>query len=95
MRSIATGLVLLLLSACTGLIETRDEVFNKGGRYYDNALVTAILWKCRAASVGSIERRYMRTDETWNMWTEECLSIGAPELPDRDEATVQPLPVPE
>lgn len=96
MRSIISSLsflvLVLLLSSCGSLLEVRDRTFAKGGQFYDDALVTAILWKCRAASVGSIERRYMRTGDTWLLWTEECLSIGAPEIPDRDESEVEALP---
>ena len=83
----------LFLSACSGFFDYKDEKLTKGGQFYDAALITAIQWKCRAASVGSIERRYMRTMETWAIWTEECLSINAPEIPDRDEAEVEALPM--
>ena len=82
----------LFLGACGSLTGVRDQALVKGGQFHDQALVTAILWKCRAASIGSIERRYMRTTEMWRIWTEECLSIDAPEIPDRDEAEIEALP---
>lgn len=84
--------LVLFLGGCGTLVDVRNTTLTKGGQFYDEALVTAILWKCRAASVGSIERRYMRTVETWRIWTEECLSIGAPEIPARDEIDVETLP---
>jgi len=84
--------LVLLLSGCSGILEVRDKAFIKGRQFYDDALITAVLWKCRVASVGSIERRYMRTDDTWLLWTEECLAIGAPKIPDRDETEIEALP---
>ena len=95
LRKITLALILggsLLLAGCGGLLEFRDEAFQKGGEFYDDALDTAVLWKCRAASIGSVERRYMRTQDTWGLWVNECLSENAPEIPDTDENEVELLP---
>lgn len=90
------GLVLpLLLGGCGTFVEGRDKTFTKGAQFNDEALNTAVLWKCRAASIGSVERRYMRSQDTWEIWVNECLSDGAPEIPELDEAEVEVLPRPE
>lgn len=92
LRVIAALGFLLTLTACGSLIAGRDVALHKGGQYYDEVLETAVLWKCRASSVGSVERRYMRTTETWALWTGECLGLNAPELPEGDESMVEELP---
>ena len=85
-------ILLLLLSGCG---EFRDLVLQRGGKFYDESLNTAILWKCRASSVGAIGRKYMLTEDTWKMWTDECLGQGAIALPasdDGEEIILTPLP---
>lgn len=77
-RPSALVLVLALLGGCA-------TALSKGAEVYDDALQGALAIKCKAASVGSIERRYMQTQETWELWYKECLGSGArliPELPE-------------
>ncbi len=57
---------LLLLGACTAAVKSR------GAQVFDTALDTAIYTKCYAASIGSIDRRYMQTREGWELWYREC-----------------------
>ena len=53
------GYVLFLGACTTGAIVT------------DKILTDAIFIKCKAASVGSVERRYMHG--AWELWLNECL----------------------
>ncbi len=76
--------LLTLLGACSFGAAVRDTAVNQGGKAFDEALITALAVKCKGASIGSIERRYMQTQETWELWYKECLGAGPriiPELP--------------
>ncbi len=68
----------LALSGCAGAL-------TKGAELYDDALTSALAIKCKVASVGSIERQYMQTQETWELWYKECLGTGVRELPQLPE----------
>jgi hypothetical protein len=64
-----------LLSAC-GLTDTGDRVCDfaatEGTRAYDEGLANAEFFICRAASVGSVQRRYGRSSETAEAWRVLC-----------------------
>ena len=71
-------ILVLLLSGCAGAV-------SRGATVYDKVLDAAIFTKCKAASVGSIDRRYMQTSEGWELWYRECRGTGnlaAPMLPE-------------
>jgi hypothetical protein len=69
----------LTLAAC-GLTDTgtraRDVAAGEGARAYDEGLANAEFFICRAASVGSVQRRYGRTAETAQAWRILCLGNG-------------------
>ncbi len=70
----------LALGAC-GLTETgrvtRDFVQDEGARAYDEGLANAEWFVCRAASVGSVQRRYGTSRDLAEAWRTLCL--GDPE----------------
>lgn len=72
--------VAVLLPAC-GFTDTgtrvRDFIANEGAKAYDEGLVNAEFFLCRAASVGSVQRRYGRTPETAEAWRVLCFGDGA------------------
>lgn len=69
-------LLLLTLTAC-GLTSEgnllRSAVATQGREAAATALDTAIWFKCRGASVGSITDRYGRTAAMAKNWQEECM----------------------
>jgi len=75
---IMTGLA-LMLAAC-GLTDTgtraRDIAASEGARAYDEGLANAEFFICRAASVGSVQRRYGRTADTAEAWRVLCHGDG-------------------
>ncbi len=73
------ALALLLLSACTGPVATAMKA--RPANLFDSALNAAIFTKCKAASIGSIDRRYMQTQEGWELWYRECRGAGNLYLP--------------
>ncbi len=70
-------LALLALSACAAATAIKARPAN----LFDSALNAAIFTKCKAASIGSIDRRYMQTQEGWELWYRECRGAGALPLP--------------
>lgn len=60
--------IVSLSSGCSAL----DSAVDKGAELNDEALETAELAICRAASIGSILRRY-RTEEQVSAWQGLCL----------------------
>lgn len=60
-------LMLLLLSGCS----TAGRILDAGGEINDSALVAAEATICRAASIGSILRKY-DTEEKARAWKELC-----------------------
>ena len=77
-RLVMTGLA-LMLAGC-GLTDTgtraRDFVASEGARAYDEGLANAEFFICRAASVGSVQRRYGRDTETAEAWRVLCHGDG-------------------
>lgn len=75
---VMTGLA-LLLAAC-GLTDTgtraRDVAVSEGARAYDEGLANAEFFICRAASVGSVQRRYGRNTDTAEAWHILCHGDG-------------------
>jgi hypothetical protein len=67
----------LFLVACGTVAEFRDQAVLKGGEAYDEGLANAELFMCRAASVGSVQRRYGRSRDLSEAWKMLCL--GNPE----------------
>ncbi len=69
----------LLLAGC-GFTETggrlRDFVAVEGARAYDEGLANAEFFVCRAASIGSVQRRYGGNRETAQAWRTLCLGDG-------------------
>ena len=62
-------LSLLLLSGC----ETMSKIMDFAGDVNDEALISAEATICRAASIGSVLRRY-DTEEKAKAWKELCTS---------------------
>ena len=50
----------------------RDFAASEGARAYDEGLANAEFFICRAASVGSVQRRYGRSAETAEAWRVLC-----------------------
>ncbi len=73
--------LLLLLGACTSLVGQANV---SATNIVDTALDTAIYTKCKAATVGSIERRYMQHAAAWELWYQECRGAGALRVPVED-----------
>ncbi len=71
-------LALLLLGACTQAGRTGAAAVT------DKVLDAAIFTKCKAATIGSIDRRYMQTHEGWALWHLECRGAGVLPLPMSD-----------
>ncbi|MDX1574706.1 MAG: hypothetical protein R3285_00850 [Kiloniellales bacterium] len=78
-RLLAVAGLAVLLAAC-GFTEVgsraRDIAANEGAKAYDEGLANAEFFLCRAASVGSVQRRYGRTAETARAWRTLCLGDG-------------------
>ncbi len=72
-------LALTLLGACTGAVGTLVKA--RPANLFDSALNAAIFTKCKAASIGAIDRRYMQTHEGWELWYRECRGAGDLRLP--------------
>ena len=70
----------LLLGACAEFGTALDVAKDKGAKFYDGVLGDAIFVKCRAASIGSVDRRYMQTPETWALWRKECRNSTVPTM---------------
>ncbi|HEX9770165.1 MAG TPA: hypothetical protein VGA50_13415 [Kiloniellales bacterium] len=79
-RAILIAGVAATLAAC-GFTEAgtraRDLVKSEGARAYDEGLANAEFFLCRAASVGSVQRRYGRTPETAEALRVLCVGDGA------------------
>ncbi len=76
--AIAMLVLMLLLGACTQTARTG------AGLVTDKVLDAAIFTKCKAATIGAIDRRYMQTREGWELWHLECRGAGVLPLPMRD-----------
>ena len=67
--------LLLLVSGC-GFTQkgdfARDTALSKGAQAYDEGLDNAELYICTIASVGSVMRRYGRTQATADAWRAIC-----------------------
>jgi hypothetical protein len=72
----------LLLSLVTGCGFTpqgeiiRGEILQQGAKAYDAGIDNAEVFVCQAASVGSIKRRYWRSQQDFDTWVRFC-EIGA------------------
>lgn len=68
-----------LLAAC-GFTEAgnraRDLAAEEGAKAYDEGLANAEFFICRAASVGSVQRRYGRSADTAQAWRTLCQGDG-------------------
>ena len=71
----------LLLAGC-GFTSTGDRirtgVAEEGAAAYDSGLETAEFFQCRAASVGSVIRRYGKSEELAAAWRTICFGEQAP-----------------
>jgi hypothetical protein len=84
MRPASACLAIVLaaaMPAACGFTDTgtrvRDFVANEGAKAYDEGLANAEFFLCRAASVGSVQRRYGRTAETAEAWRVLCFGEGS------------------
>lgn len=68
--------IALMLTGCAAL----DTAKVKGAQLADKVLTEAIFVKCQAASIGSIDRRYMQSPETWALWYGECKTSAVPTM---------------
>jgi hypothetical protein len=69
----------------------RDFVVSEGANAYDEGLANAEFFLCRAASVGSVQRRYGRTPATAEAWRVLCFGDGAAAV----EVILAPEPPPD
>lgn len=78
-KRLAPAGLALLLAAC-GLTEAGNRVrgiaAEEGAKAYDEGLANAEFLICRAASVGSVQRRYGRSAETAQAWRTLCFGGG-------------------
>ena len=76
--SFLLSVLLLFLSSC-GFTETGDTVSDYvkkyGAQSYDRGLENAEFFMCRAASVGSVLRRYFVDDEKRAAWVILCSDV--------------------
>lgn len=77
----------------------RDAVRTYGAQAYDEGLENAEFYICRAASVGSIVRRYGQDAKLFHAWRALCVGVDAPPFVPSDtpqasglEAQVRGLP---
>ena len=79
----ALPLLILLLGGC-GFTPygdfARGAVTEYGAQAMDEGLVNAEFFVCRAASVGSVVRRYGKSAETAEAWKTLCLSSADVDL---------------
>lgn len=68
MRLIILAITLLFLSGCS----TLDRMVSAGVEANDNALIAAEFTICKAASIGSIMRRYGVSEDKAKAWKELC-----------------------
>ena len=67
--------ILAFLSGCGATAQgdfVRAQVENYGSKAYDKGLENSEFFLCRAASVGSVMRRYKGDDAKWLAWQEIC-----------------------
>ena len=79
MKIIITGvLAALVLSGCTDA--TRSTIATRGAQAADQTLESAEWVMCHAASIGSVKRRYGKTEETARAYRELCEGTGDPDV---------------
>ena len=75
-------MLILLSSSSCGFTEkgdlVRDAVRTYGAQAYDEGLENAEFYICRAASVGSIVRRYGQEPKLFHAWRALCIGVDAP-----------------
>ncbi len=71
-----SAVILVLLLAGCGFtpegIAARDLVKTVGAQVYDEGLANSEFFICKAASIGSVLRRYARSEETAAAWRTLC-----------------------
>ena len=72
----ALALAVGLTSGCAD--STRETIASEGARAYDQALETSEFVICQAASVGSVIRRYGKSEADAKAWRQICLGAQAP-----------------
>lgn len=74
----------LILGGCEAFSTGKAVALDKGAKAADAALELAVTTKCRLLTGGAMKRRYMVNAQTWALWTDECLGVGASaiELPE-------------
>ena len=58
----------------------REAVLSRGAEAFDTGLASAEAYICTIASVGSVMRRYGRTQDTANAWRAICLGHAGVDL---------------
>lgn len=74
-------ILVLVLSSCGFTQEgdlLREAVRTYGAQAYDEGLENAEFYICRAASVGSIVRRYGQDAKLFSAWRALCIGVDAP-----------------
>lgn len=74
-------LIAMFLGGCAEFTAGRSAVLDVGTVVNDEALMSAEMVICRAVSIGAIERRYMRSQEDWDLWNRLCRGNRALGLP--------------
>ena len=82
-RYLMLTLTALLLGGC-GITPQgdaiREAVLSRGAQAYDTGLESAEDYICTIASVGSVMRRYGRTQDTASAWRAICLGHAGVDL---------------
>lgn len=74
--------VVALLAGCEQFTAGEAILLDRGGAAADEALATAEAYICRVATVGSIQRRYMRSADDWEVWNAMCRTDQTMPLPE-------------
>lgn len=79
--TVLTMAAIVLLSGCAQYTAGSAAALDLGATVNDEALIAAEIVICRAASVGAVERRFMRSQEDWETWNRMCRNDDALDLP--------------
>lgn len=75
-------LIVLALSGCAEFTAGKAAALNTAASVNDEAVQLSIDGLCSGYSVGSIQRRFMRSQEDWETWNQLCRGDRALTLPE-------------
>lgn len=74
-------LIVLLAAGCAEFTAGKAAALNTAASVNDEAVQLSIDGLCRGYSVGSISRRFMRSQEDWETWNRLCRGDQMLDLP--------------